>query len=356
MSEVVFANEKLISTKRASELSGYSQDYLGQLCRSGGLDCKMISDQWFIDPISLKKYVPDINLDTLVHTHEHEHKTDDENTKEGHKHTKAEKRAYSVKVADVRSGAFKYDGDDFIPTQKAAEISGYTQDYIGQLARSGEIQARKVGRRWYIARKALEEHRATKDAMLQAVQSDSSGVVKINKHTDTDTGTKVPINTEFDIKYFSDTGTPLIPQGTIHHTYQSDDSPLITKAHETEIEETKVGRFGAINTHLGYTREEKISTKSAPLITPEPSKDVHKVEKVTIEHNIVSTNASTSSKILLYSLIVTFILSSTLFILIYLGVVQKSVLEPLRPIYNAVKSLEYRYGTYAPGKTIEYSN
>ncbi len=324
----------------------------------------MISDQWFIDPLSLKKYVPDMDVDALVHTHEHEHKTDDENTKEDHKHTNIEKKAYSVKVADVRSGAFKYDGADYVPTQKAAEISGYTQDYIGQLARAGEIPARKVGRRWYIARKALEEHRATKDSMLQAVQSDASGVAKLNKSEER--GTEIPINTNFNIKYFSDTGAPLIPQGAIHIP-QPEESPLVTNLEEDKIVETQTGRFGAINTHLGYTRNEK-DTTNTPLIaldlpkepnfTSTTAKIVQKTLKVT-EHDsnaVVSTKSSVTTNILLISLITTFILSSTLFTLIYFGIVQKSILEPLRPVYDVVKSLEHNYGTYAPGKTIKYSN
>jgi len=48
--------KKYISARRASEISGYNSDYLGQLCRSGKLECKLVSRSWFVTEKSLRDH------------------------------------------------------------------------------------------------------------------------------------------------------------------------------------------------------------------------------------------------------------------------------------------------------------
>jgi len=50
-------------------------------------------------------------------------------------------------------------GKKYISAKRAAAEFGYTTDYIGQLARGGQIDATLVGRSWYIAASSLENHR-----------------------------------------------------------------------------------------------------------------------------------------------------------------------------------------------------
>ena len=38
--------------------------------------------------------------------------------------------------------------ENLISSKRAAESSGYAQDYIGQLARKGLIEARRIGGLW----------------------------------------------------------------------------------------------------------------------------------------------------------------------------------------------------------------
>ncbi len=42
-----------ISARRASRIMNYAQDYIGQLCRTGKLECKMIGRSWFVTEESL---------------------------------------------------------------------------------------------------------------------------------------------------------------------------------------------------------------------------------------------------------------------------------------------------------------
>lgn len=49
----IFEGKKYISAKRASGISGYSSDYVGQLCRGGKLECRMVGRTWFVSEESL---------------------------------------------------------------------------------------------------------------------------------------------------------------------------------------------------------------------------------------------------------------------------------------------------------------
>jgi len=51
------------------------------------------------------------------------------------------------------------DGKVYVSSKRAAEITGYAKDYIGQMCREGRVEARLVGRAWYVLESSLREHR-----------------------------------------------------------------------------------------------------------------------------------------------------------------------------------------------------
>jgi len=48
MHELLIAEKKYISSKRASELTGYAKDYVGQLCREGYVEATMVGRSWYV--------------------------------------------------------------------------------------------------------------------------------------------------------------------------------------------------------------------------------------------------------------------------------------------------------------------
>jgi hypothetical protein len=54
--EVVIDGKTYISASRAAKISGYNSDYIGQLCRKGILDSRMVGRLWFVCEDSLKSY------------------------------------------------------------------------------------------------------------------------------------------------------------------------------------------------------------------------------------------------------------------------------------------------------------
>ncbi len=47
----------------------------------------------------------------------------------------------------------------YVSSKRAAKMTGYAKDYIGQLCREGRVPARLVGRAWYVLETAIQDHR-----------------------------------------------------------------------------------------------------------------------------------------------------------------------------------------------------
>lgn len=54
--ELIFEGKKYISAKRASQITGYNSDYIGQLCRKGSLECRLVGRSWFVEEKSLESH------------------------------------------------------------------------------------------------------------------------------------------------------------------------------------------------------------------------------------------------------------------------------------------------------------
>ena len=155
MSDSMFIEGKeYISSKRASELSGYAQDYIGQLARKGLIDAQRVGGLWFVSQASLTEYKS--NADRYV-----------------------PQLPQKKEAPDVGS-LISFDGKDHVSASRAAKITGYHPDYVGQLARSGAIISRQVGNRWYIDREGILAHKQEKDRLLGAVQAQSVGLARGN--------------------------------------------------------------------------------------------------------------------------------------------------------------------------------
>jgi len=144
--------EKYISSKRASEITGYAQDYIGQLARGSFIEARRIGGLWYISMDSLLAY---------------KNKSDDFKPKQPPHNDN------SFPDAD----AFVHlDGKEYISASRASKLTGYNQDYVGQLARGGKIISRQIGNRWYVDKDALLAHKEEKDALLAAVQVEAVGI------------------------------------------------------------------------------------------------------------------------------------------------------------------------------------
>ncbi len=143
--------EEFISSKRAAELSGYAQDYIGQLARKGLIQAKRIGGLWYVSQKSLS-----------------DHKT--------HADSYQPTAPHAQPVSGDEGSIISFDGRDYVSAARAARLTGYNADYVGQLSRTGKILSRQIGNRWYVDREAIIAHKNEKDAMLGAVQAASVGI------------------------------------------------------------------------------------------------------------------------------------------------------------------------------------
>lgn len=149
--ELSIEGKQYISSKRAADLSGYAQDYVGQLARKGLIDAQRIGGLWYVFMDSLLSYKA--KAETYV--------------------PQPPQAVFKNESPDT---LISFDGKDYVSAARAAEITGYHQDYVGQLARGGKILSRQVGNRWYVDREGILAHKEEKDDLLGAVQADSVGI------------------------------------------------------------------------------------------------------------------------------------------------------------------------------------
>jgi hypothetical protein len=79
------------------------------------------------------------------------------------------------------------DGVEYTKASHVAKQFGYTADYLGQLCRAKKVNARLVGRSWFINVPSLEAHREKKYSNLQKGQpmSETSGTLELSQKGDT---------------------------------------------------------------------------------------------------------------------------------------------------------------------------
>jgi len=180
--ELLLEGRQYVSAKRASDLSGYARDYIGQLARKGLIDSQRVGGLWYISMDSLNSYQK--HTDTYA--------------------PQPPKREY--KEVDT---IVSFDGKDYISAARASKVTGYNQDYVGQLARSGKVLSRQVGNRWYVEREGLLQHKLQKDALLAAVQRESVGLAP--GMAAVDPAVDLKSETELYHRYIPETKKALLP-------------------------------------------------------------------------------------------------------------------------------------------------
>lgn len=58
----------------------------------------------------------------------------------------------------------------YISSKRAAELTGYAKDYIGQLVRKGKLDAKRVGRSWYVSEAEIKAHAGMQEEQKQKIE------------------------------------------------------------------------------------------------------------------------------------------------------------------------------------------
>lgn len=65
MNEITIGDKLYISSKRAAEITGYAKDYVGQLCREGHVDAKMVGRSWYVYEPSIRAHRFGVEAESL---------------------------------------------------------------------------------------------------------------------------------------------------------------------------------------------------------------------------------------------------------------------------------------------------
>lgn len=100
------------------------------------------------------------------------------------------------------------EGKKFLSLKKSTELSNYHSDYLGRLARSGKLEGRLVGLKWFIEEKALNKFIAAKNILPARQQggSDSRPEIitarQINDSWDRELFGNAPKQNRFSLYYY----------------------------------------------------------------------------------------------------------------------------------------------------------
>jgi len=64
----------------------------------------------------------------------------------------------------------------YVSSKRAAKMTGYAKDYIGQLCREGRVPARLVGRSWYVLETAIQDHRFSDEKVAKEVKAPAASL------------------------------------------------------------------------------------------------------------------------------------------------------------------------------------
>ena len=119
--------------------------------------------------------------------------------------------------------AINLHGEKYISARRASEITKYTSDYIGQLCRSKKIDAKLIGRSWYVSKKEILKYKNSQKSSDIDLRESPSVFTRDNKKT------KKVISKVFKPSTFRESSVFKPKSEAIKINYIRDNEPLFPK-------------------------------------------------------------------------------------------------------------------------------
>ncbi|HEU4677528.1 MAG TPA: hypothetical protein VFS75_02310 [Candidatus Paceibacterota bacterium] len=164
------------------------------------------------------------------------------------------------------------DGKNYVKASKAARDLGYATDYVGQLCRSGKVDARLIGRTWYVDPDQLGHHRVEKKRMsrVKAREQAKKAIEEVHRLRVNDTTPK--------------------PHFTAGIRYEPDDRELIPETRKLSVESlglVKVHPDEVEGNELTIENEGEKILMSGDLTVEDVSDDPVEVDTVVLTPRVV---------------------------------------------------------------------
>lgn len=135
-----------------------------------------------------------------------------------------------------------FDGVEYVKASEVAKRFKYTSDYVGQLCRAKKVDARLVGRTWFVNPESLTEHKQTKrnKTTVKSLPRSSESAIKIKTEL---TKVESPLknktakiieasNTQSDTREYK-----------VKISYEQDEESLIPTVQPPKIKSPQVSKF-----------------------------------------------------------------------------------------------------------------
>jgi hypothetical protein len=103
------------------------------------------------------------------------------------------------------------DGKNYVKASKAARDLGYATDYVGQLCRTGQVDAHLIGRTWYVNPDQLGTHRVEKKRMSRTKAREQARRLIVAERSSAASSAKRNTYKNVAISYEQD-AAPLMPE------------------------------------------------------------------------------------------------------------------------------------------------
>lgn len=119
-------------------------------------------------------------------------------------------------------------GQNYISSKRAAKLTGYAQDYVGQLARAGKVPATRVGRSWYVSEEDILKHagkplpEATKTTFTAPKATYQAPTLKSLQSLQIEQKSHNHFKTWNEVQYSSDE-SDLLPKVSVHKASHNND-------------------------------------------------------------------------------------------------------------------------------------
>lgn len=166
-------------------------------------------------------------------------------------------------------------GKQYVKAREAAKKAGYTADYVGQLCRSGAIDAHLVGRSWYVDVDELAAHRvqAKRNSRVKARAQVKKTLEEQKQQEEKADGMKY-LSHSAAVAYSADEREllPTVTEDTVHH--EEEDIPDTREEEQSEIPIRKVTARPAHNNVVS-----KPSAEESPVTAAVPPIPIEKQQK-----------------------------------------------------------------------------
>lgn len=192
------------------------------------------------------------------------------------------------------------EGKAYISSALAAKEMRYTKDYIGQLARAGKINAKLIGRSWYVLEDSIKEHKDSVHYTLTKSKKKKGSKVsrdteKVNVHIDNSSTIQ---NTEtVPEEVHTESGSPLPTFPSLEderHVEEHDASPVLSIPIRTVRRGHGIDPLVAADVH--YEPGEPIYYEDDGPMYPQVQREVARNDRSTPTPRLASETPYTSTK------------------------------------------------------------